>query len=247
MTEHKRNQDKVVTERQSRAATAREHILRVSERSGEKVMQASVAKATSVRQDKEDQIDRRIHAPKDGMEPYKASQEEIEKISVMLNQRLAEVVPDPSARGWYKMFNHMDDDCSGKISYWELEDMVRNELKVPLKQMSINDLQAIWRALDEDRSGVITSGEFGQFMRLGDHVHKRDDTGPLRLLKAKKAQSAEQRDSRHATMAEWRRNMESTADRRREKALGGYQKTWGLTPTTSTPHVWRSPRARVVA
>ena len=57
---------------------------------------------------------------------------------------------DPAARGWYKLFKHMDDDGSGRISYAELEDMVRNELLIRPKELPDQQLKRLWRALDED-------------------------------------------------------------------------------------------------
>merc|ERR1712039_1142877 len=79
----------------------------------------------------------------------------------------------------------MDDDCSGKISYAELEDMIRNELRLSPSTLSEQQLQATWHALDEDQSGLITAGEFGHFMRKGDHVH--DPKQPSRALVLREA------------------------------------------------------------
>merc|ERR1719237_1167501 len=89
-----------------------------------------------------------------------ATEEEVLRVATMLNERMKEIFLDPQARSWYKLFNHMDDDCSGKIDYHELSDMIRNELRVPTSRLSEDVLQSIWRALDEDDSGLITHGEF---------------------------------------------------------------------------------------
>merc|ERR1712139_131126 len=108
----------------------------------------------------------------------------------MGNQRMIELFKDPQARSWYKLFVHMDDDLSGKINYHELEDMVRNELKVPNSRFSDEQLKAIWVALDEDGSGLITAGEFGKFMRLGAHIHEVQESSKAKLMRAKKAEAA---------------------------------------------------------
>merc|ERR1712190_355258 len=88
-------------------------------------------------------------------------------------------------------FVQLDDDFSGKICYHELEDMVRNELLVPVTQFSEEQLQAIWRALDEDHSGLITCGEFGNFMRKGlAALEDPGETGAQPILRLKKAQGS---------------------------------------------------------
>ena len=46
--------------------------------------------------------------------------------------------------------------------------MVREELALSLKELPERKLMALWLALDEDNSGLITAGEFGAFMRLGE-------------------------------------------------------------------------------
>ena len=46
--------------------------------------------------------------------------------------------------------------------------MVREELALSLKELPERKLMAIWLALDQDHSGLISAGEFGAFMRLGE-------------------------------------------------------------------------------
>ena len=70
-------------------------------------------------------------------------------------------------------FKHMDDDESGLISYLEFQGMVREELLLGHKELPEKILKAAWLALDNDGSGRLTVGEFGQFMQLGGH-EKRD-------------------------------------------------------------------------
>ena len=67
----------------------------------------------------------------------------------------------------------MDDDESGLISYLEFQGMVREELLLGHKELPEKVLKAAWLALDNDGSGRLTVGEFGQFMQLGGH-EKRD-------------------------------------------------------------------------
>jgi Ca2+-binding EF-hand superfamily protein len=78
--------------------------------------------------------------------------------------------PMPAAArscGWYTLFKHVDENESGTISYRELKVIVRDELQLTPKDVPEHELQAVYLALDKDKSGFITAGEFGQFMRLG--------------------------------------------------------------------------------
>ena len=82
----------------------------------------------------------------------------------------------------------MDDDGSGLISYKEFAGMVREELLLgpkvsynpnpnpnpspnpnpnPNQELPEKTLKKVWLALDNDGSGRLKVGEFGQFMQLG--------------------------------------------------------------------------------
>ena len=56
-----------------------------------------------------------------------ADEDEELSLSRLLNEKLS-IFPDPNARSWYKLFRHIDDDGSGRVSYAELVDLLRNEL-----------------------------------------------------------------------------------------------------------------------
>ena len=58
-------------------------------------------------------------------------------------------------------------DGSEQISYVELASMVREGLGLSLKELPERKLMAIWLALDEDNSGLISAGELGAFLRGG--------------------------------------------------------------------------------
>ena len=45
--------------------------------------------------------------------------------------------------------------------------MLREELKLKKKDLSDDELKALWKALDADLSGFVSTEEFGRFMRLG--------------------------------------------------------------------------------
>jgi len=95
-----------------------------------------------------------------------ASPEEMVELSKKFNDAMRKVNPD-DPRLWYKMFMHVDDDGSGKITYYEFAGLVREELKLTKAKMPEAKLKAAWAALDTDKSGFITSDEFGMFMAKG--------------------------------------------------------------------------------
>jgi Ca2+-binding EF-hand superfamily protein len=69
---------------------------------------------------------------------------------------------------WYKVFRLIDSDNSGNMGFDELREIVRRPLPclaISAKKVSDQDLRAMWKALDEDRSGQTTVREFMVFMR----------------------------------------------------------------------------------
>merc|ERR1711933_468701 len=123
----------------------------------------------------------------------------------MGNRRVAELFPDKGENKWYCFFKWMDDDFSGKISYLELEDMVRNELRLPPSALTEQQLRAIWHALDEDKSGLISAGEFGHFMRKGEHVHARAEPSRAAVLqKARDLQGEKRREQKEEALRTYR-------------------------------------------
>ena len=65
----------------------------------------------------------------------------------------------------FKLYQHMDDDHSGKITYREFSGMCREELKLKAKDVSDARLQGAWSALDDDGGGFITAGAAFPFAR----------------------------------------------------------------------------------
>ena len=98
-----------------------------------------------------------------------ASTDAATHVRVQMHYKLRYLFPQNPA--WYKLFRHMDSDGSGKVTYRELVELVRNEpdgLGIPVEKLSDGSLMSVWAALDADRSGYITAGEFGKFMRQGE-------------------------------------------------------------------------------
>jgi len=69
---------------------------------------------------------------------------------------------------WYKVFNLVDADSSGRLGFQELLDIIRRPLPclaVSAKRISDAELRSLWKALDTDLSGDVCVTEFMVFMR----------------------------------------------------------------------------------
>ena len=97
-----------------------------------------------------------------------ASAEALAALATRFHQVLAELVEDPSKRSWIKLFKHMDNERTGRITYSEVAAMVREQLQFSPKELPSGALRAVWAALDTDSTGYINVGEFGAFMRRGE-------------------------------------------------------------------------------
>ena len=105
-----------------------------------------------------------------GVQP--ASEEELRELAVSFNQEMTALLATPgTSASWYKLFNFMDQDKSGRVTYIEVRDMVRSEvggLGLQPARLPEPRLRSLWRALDDDGSGFITVKEFGKFMKAGE-------------------------------------------------------------------------------
>ncbi len=93
-----------------------------------------------------------------------ATDSEITMLSQRFNMSLAGLFPEARGFMWFRLFALLDPDCSGRVSFYEFCDGVRDILK---ESVSDARLEALWRKLDDDGSGFIMAGEFSKFMRLG--------------------------------------------------------------------------------
>lgn len=238
--EEKSSADKAAIERTMRM---REHQAGRVQDAIARVKQRNAAAAQSYRQQRDERLSRHLIAK--GAAARTASAHECEQFSIMLNERMIQVFHDPQARSWYKLFVHMDDDMSGKINYHELEDMVRNELKVSRERFTEDQLKGVWLALDADKSGLITAGEFGKFMRLGEHVHDATESLKTKFERAKKAEAAASRQDKHGNLEEWKQLRAAEDTSRRLRAAEAHNVAWGLQAPADPRPIWRSPRAYV--
>mmetsp|Transcript_53674 Transcript_53674/g.156451 ORF Transcript_53674/g.156451 Transcript_53674/m.156451 type:complete len:254 (-) Transcript_53674:70-831(-) len=217
----------------------------VGQRAFDRLRQRSALRATELRRERDERLNRRQMKTAEGAPmPKVATKEELDQVATLLHKRMHEILEDPGASPWYKLFNHIDDDGSGKISYFEFEDMVRNELKISSSSLTQDQVQAIWRALDEDGSGLISCGEFGHFMRKG--MKPIGENAKTRMFKAKQQETSVLRQEQQQLLETWRTNTEADTAARREKAQSQYAFDWGLmkdTPRKKPP--WKSPRAYI--
>jgi len=61
-------------------------------------------------------------------------------------------------------------DGSRRISYKELERLIRDELRVSKAELPEQRLHALWKVLDDNASGFVDAGELSRFMRIGRPV-----------------------------------------------------------------------------
>ena len=88
--------------------------------------------------------------------------------------------PNPNPNP-HQLFNHMDGDGTGRITYSEFAGVVRKELQFSPKVLPEGGLAAVWAALDTDSTGFVGAGEFGAFMRRGEHAVSRINPSDARL------------------------------------------------------------------
>lgn len=61
----------------------------------------------------------------------------------------------------------MDLDSSHRISFYEVEYMIRSVLKLKKTDLDDERLSALWKRLDNSGSGTTDAGELSRFIKLG--------------------------------------------------------------------------------
>ena len=77
----------------------------------------------------------------------KLGEAEVKRLSELFNKHLLEF--HPGARNFFVLFKHMDIDGSRRISFAEMERLLRVELKLRKDALPEIQLQRLWRVLDE--------------------------------------------------------------------------------------------------
>ena len=134
------------------------------------IFEANKRAAQKVREEQEALKDAHIMTSMSGEAP--ATEEEVQDLASKLTDKMHQLFSTvhngvKSKVSWFRLFKHMDDDASGLISYIEFAGMVREELLLDSHALPEKALKKVWLALDDDGSGQLKVGEFGQFMQLG--------------------------------------------------------------------------------
>ena len=130
----------------------------------EKLAADKAAQGAAARADMDERVGRADNKRFEGI--AKAEPDAVLMMSKMLNAEMASS-SEPHVGDWFKMFQKIDEDSSGRIQFPEVEEMVRKLLALPKAAVSDEQLAAVWLALDDDGSGFITAKEFGPFMKSG--------------------------------------------------------------------------------
>ena len=132
----------------------------------EKLAADKAAQGAAARADMDERVGRADNKRFEGI--AKAEPDAVLTLSKMLNAEMAAgAEPGAEMLDWFKMFQKIDEDSSGRIQFPEVEEMVRKLLVLPKEAISDEQLAAVWLALDDDGSGFITAKEFGPFMKSG--------------------------------------------------------------------------------
>ena len=93
--------------------------------------------------------------------------DELEHIARRFNDWLeaARKRENKETHSWFQMFNDLDEDGSGNITFDELRHATRSRLKVTPSMLSEEAIKAMWCALDVDNSNAISAAEFGAFLK----------------------------------------------------------------------------------
>lgn len=176
---------------------------------------------------------------------------EVDMLATFLNSKLAQV-PWLLRDGWFKFFKLMDNDASGRIQYAELVAGLRDQLSVTASELPEAQLQALWKALDDDKSGWISAGEFLRFVRRGHEALPEHEASNWTLTQAATRQRVSDDEEEWAQNAmrralemqdEIERETARIAATLRKSASGAAKKPKGSSPKASTTLIsGRRPR-----
>lgn len=94
-----------------------------------------------------------------------ATEEEASEVAFLMMRHLEEIEPEPSKRAWYKLFKDFDSNGDGHMSYDELIDMIRKQIKMPKKKLPEERIRAIWNMIDLDGDGWVVRAAAHDFPR----------------------------------------------------------------------------------
>jgi Ca2+-binding EF-hand superfamily protein len=83
---------------------------------------------------------------------------------------------------WFKLFNEVDMDRSGTVTFDELQRVARSKVGIKASHISEMQLRALWCALDVDDSNTIKVDEMVRFLKLSPVVHETWDDVPASVV-----------------------------------------------------------------
>jgi len=87
-------------------------------------------------------------------------------LNLIVDKLGEELKSNPEFKGsWKRMFRKLDEDGGGDLSYREIKQAVRVELKLDEHELSDADVKELWDGLDPNGSGGVTLQEFMFFVR----------------------------------------------------------------------------------
>ena len=104
------------------------------------------------------------------MELPTPSPEEVQKLSVLCNRQLVRHYP-PQQRSFQQLFRAVGVDGSHRITFVELQRLVRGPLHLSGELLPPARMAVLWKALDANNNGIVDSGEIARFLRLGQQRH----------------------------------------------------------------------------
>ena len=78
------------------------------------------------------------------------SGDELKRLAALFNERVDKIVPPGEAQTWFKVFKDFDVDHSGLITFDEIEQGVRERLRIKESELSQIHLKALWLAMDAE-------------------------------------------------------------------------------------------------
>ena len=128
---------------------------------------------------------------------------------------------DGPYRNWYGLFKKLDTNNDGCITYSQMVQLIREEVRVPTSAVKDSVVQKVWKALDDDGDGLINAGEFGRFYRRAEMDREQKEMHNRREKVQAKAMRGHDRVAPHYVPEEERIPQTIAETRRTHMSVGG--------------------------
>ena len=171
----------------------------------------------------------------------------VRELAEKCTRQMEDLFKNPESRTWYHLYKMVDQDSSGMIAFRELEGMVRHLLHIPHDELSENDLRSVWRSLDINQSGHITSGEFSRFMRMAESGGSMTWRETLRSSVGGRAESVRQlrQGNREALELMRHNDLQSRTERARREPAARGPPAWVISRPNTHAHIQTPPVAHL--